>query len=203
MCSRLLTILLTGVMALSSVAVQAQDNQDTYDDVSAEVAELRELELLDPINVRVMSRAELQEQQANDLETDYPAQDREDDRRVLVAFGLIDEDADLGQIYVDLLGEQVAGYYDPTTDEMVVVASSDSDGLSASDTATFAHEVVHALQDQHFDLETFSDLRLEGTSDESLAVTALIEGDATQAQLDFLIANPSLARDYLDEAGDA
>jgi hypothetical protein len=43
--------------------------------------------------------------------------------------------------------------------------------------ALLAHAYVHALQDQHFDLEA---LRARaGTTDERLAVQALIEGDAT------------------------
>jgi hypothetical protein len=195
----LMSVVVTVLLTCSPLVANAQDSQETYDEISNEVSEIRELSLIDPIDVEVMSRTDLQQQQRDDLETEYPAEDRENDQRVLVAFGLIDEDLDLGDLYVNLLGEQVAGYYDPTSDEMVVVASSDGDELSAADQATFAHEVVHALQDQHFDLETFTDLRLEGTSDESLAITALIEGDATVGQLDFLIANPSLARDYLDE----
>jgi hypothetical protein len=191
----LATLLISGTLGTAI----AQDNQEQYDDISAEMAIIRELDLLEPLDVEVKSREELQTETRDDMDTDYPAQDRKDDQQVLVAFGLLDPDQDLGELYVELLGEQIAGYYDPTTNEMVVVASSSEDELSVLDQVTFAHETVHALQDQHFDLESFSDLRLEGTSDESLAITALIEGDATVAQLDFLLGDISLARQFLEE----
>lgn len=177
----------------------AQDNQETYDDISEEMADIRGLDLLDPVDVEVKTRQELQDETREDLEVDYPQADRDDDQLVLEAFGLIDADQDLGDLYVDLLGEQIAGYYDPETNEMVVVASSDANELSAADQITFAHEVVHALQDQHYDLESYDDIRLDGTSDQSLAVTALIEGDATLAQIDFILGDIGLAREFLAE----
>jgi hypothetical protein len=198
--SRKHAIALAMVLLVSMVGTAfAQDNQETYDEISSQVAEIRGLDLLDPINVEVKTREQLQQETRDDLATDYPVEDRNNDQRVLIAFGLLEPEQDLGDIYVGLLGEQVAGYYDPTTDEMVVVASGSSDELSASDKVTFAHEVVHALQDQHFDLESFSEQRIEGTSDESLAITALIEGDATVAQIDFLLGDIGLARDFLAE----
>ncbi len=191
----LATLLISGTIG----SAMAQDNQEQYDEISEEVAVIRELELLEPLDVEVKSREELQEETREDLATDYPEQDREDDQKVLVALGLMEADQDLGEVYVELLGEQIAGYYDPTTNEMVVVASDSEDELSVLDQVTFAHETVHALQDQHFDLETYTDMRLDGTSDESLAVTALIEGDATVAQIDFILSDMSLARQFLDE----
>jgi len=182
-----------------ALTAYAQDNQATYDAISEEIAEIRGLDLLEPIDVEVKTRQELQDETRSDLAADYPQADRDDDQRVLEAFGLIEPDQDLGDLYVDLLGEQIAGYYDPETNEMVVVASRDANELSASDQITFAHEVVHALQDQHYDLESYNDIRLDGTSDQSLAVTALIEGDATLAQIDFILGDMRLARDFLAE----
>ncbi len=197
---RSLALVVALTLAFSSTtAAIAQDNQATYDAISEEVAEIRGLELLDPINVEVKTREQLREETRDDLEVDYPQADRDDDQLVLVAFGLMEPGEDLGELYVDLLGEQVAGYYDPETDEMVVVASNDANELSASDQVTFAHEVVHALQDQHYDLESYNDIRLDGNSDQSLAVTALIEGDATLAQIDFILGDIRLARQFLEE----
>ncbi|MBA2467943.1 MAG: hypothetical protein H0V37_00905 [Chloroflexia bacterium] len=197
---RTLVALLAFLLMAGSVGTAlAQDNQETYDDISEKMADIRGLDLLNPIDVEVKTREQLQEETREELEEDYPQTERDDDQRVLVAFGLMEPDQDLGDLYVDLLGEQVAGYYDPETDEMVVVASNDPNELSAADQVTFAHEVVHALQDQHYDLESYDDLRLDGTSDQSLAVTAMIEGDATLAQIDFILGDIRLARVFLAE----
>lgn len=194
--------LLTALLFATSAGAATAQSEGEYDQINRDMEEIRQLELLKPINVTTKTRATLREETSADLETDYPVVDRQNDQRVLVAFGLMDPDQDIGNIYVELLGEQVAGYYDPETDEMVVV-SDDAAGsaLSASSEVTYAHEVVHALQDQHFDLESFDNQRIEGSDDESLAITSLIEGDATAAQIQYLIANRDLIAELSGELG--
>lgn len=191
--SRIWSALLALVLTFTSVAAASTQAEGEYEEINQQMEEIRELELLQPINVSTKTRTELQDETRRDLETDYPIVDRQNDQRVLEAFGLIGEGQEIGEVYVELLGEQIAGYYDPETDEMVVV-SDDVAGseLSASNEVTYAHEVVHALQDQHFDLESYSDQRIDGSDDESLAITSLIEGDATAAQIQYIIANPGL-----------
>ena len=74
-----------------------------------------------------------------------------------------------------LASEGVAGYYRPEQGDIAVV---DVDGLPrASAPWVVAHEYVHALQDQHHDIEATIDARPQG--DAQTAVAALVEGDAT------------------------
>ena len=74
-----------------------------------------------------------------------------------------------------LAAEGVAGYYRPEQKDIAVV---DTDGLlDAYAPWTLAHEYVHALQDQHFDIEATVDAAPQG--DAQTAVGALVEGDAT------------------------
>lgn len=203
---RVRSAMLALLLVSTSVASATTQSQNQYEQINQDMEEIRELELLQPINVSTKTRVELQDETAQDLETDYPAVDRQNDQRVLVAFGLMDSDQDIGEIYVELLGEQIAGYYDPETDQMVVVSDDAAgDDISASNEVTYAHEVVHALQDQHFDLQSFSGQRIEGSDDESLAITSLIEGDATAAQIEYIIGNPDLIDDLTGElaGGDA
>jgi chemotaxis methyl-accepting protein methylase len=68
--------------------------------------------------------------------------------------------------------------FSPEDDELYVV--SRSGGLGVSERVTYSHEYTHALQDQHFDLESF-ELDTVGQGDRSLGRLALIEGDATVA----------------------
>jgi hypothetical protein len=179
------------LLAGSGGAFAAQ--QADYDRISGEMAGLRNLELLHPLDISTQNRDELRQWLVDSIEQDFPEVVQERDQRVMVVFGLIEPGTDLGQLELDLLGEQIAGYYDPETGEMVVVSSgTEGDSLSASDELTFAHEVVHALQDQHFDL-----LSVQGDSelisdDEYLAVGALIEGDATVGQVQYMVAHPML-----------
>lgn len=84
-----------------------------------------------------------------------------------------------------LLEAQLEGFYDPKNGTMYL--ASELRGKEAQ--ATLAHELVHALQDQHWDLKTRSDYK-PGQGDKSLALAALAEGDATSAMFDFVMFDP-------------
>jgi hypothetical protein len=196
-----IAILCCALLLSSAPGVSAQDKTEIYDDITSQMETIRQLELSEPLNISSKSGAELRQELLDSLEADYPADEQRADTLVWVAFGFIEPDQDLVAIEVDLYSEQVAGYYDPSTGEMVVIVNEGDEELTASDKVTFAHEVVHALQDQNFDLTTYDDIRLDGTSDSSLAVTALIEGDDTLGMIDYLLANPDVTRDYLAGIG--
>lgn len=178
------------LLATGGSAFAAQDAE--YDRIAEEMAEIRGLEVLEPLDISVQSRGELREWLLGSIENEYPEDIQERDERVLVIFGLIEPGTDVGQLQVDLLGEQVAGYYDPETAEMVVVSEGTSDEISATNEITFAHETVHALQDQHFDLMSVQGDIDALSDDEYLAVNAIIEGDATVSEIEYLIENPGL-----------
>lgn len=92
-----------------------------------------------------------------------------------------------------LLGAQLAGFYEPTDGTMYMAA--DLDGENA--TATLAHELVHALQDQHWDLAPRSKY-VPGQDDRSTAFSALAEGDATSAMADLLVGGAKPGATALD-----
>ena len=85
-----------------------------------------------------------------------------------------------------LLEEQLAGYYEPADGTMYMAGDLGDDEAEA----TLAHELVHALQDQRWNLRERSKYR-PGDGDRSEAVSALAEGDATSAMFDVLIARAS------------
>ena len=76
----------------------------------------------------------------------------EANERLYKGLGLLPPDASLEDLYVELLGSQVAGSTAPTTRQLYVV--SQSGALGPTEKTTFAHEYTHALQDQNFDLES-------------------------------------------------
>ena len=74
------------------------------------------------------------------------------------------------------------------SEEGRLVVRLEGDALGPSEELTLAHELTHALQQQHFDIDSL----LEKTGDNfdrGLAVTALAEGDATLSELLYLQAN--------------
>jgi hypothetical protein len=91
--------------------------------------------------------------------------------------GVVDDSIDLRSLMVRVLQEQVVGYYDPPSKTLYVVQGADS----AAAAITLRHELVHALQDQHRNLDSL--LRLRGQADRAGAAHAALEGLATWVQL--------------------
>ncbi|MEJ7653393.1 MAG: hypothetical protein WKH64_08625 [Chloroflexia bacterium] len=159
------------------------------DEIAKRTADIRKLELKTEIKDDYLTREQLRARLTADLNEEYPPALAEQDERFLKALGLLPPDADLRKILLDLYTEQIAGFYDPATDEMYLVSQGGE--LGALEELTYAHEVVHALQDQNFDLEKLIDENKEN-DDADLATRALVEGDATVLQYAYLIANPAL-----------
>ena len=115
----------------------------------------------------------------------------------LSIFGLLDEGFDIYSFHVDLLTEQVAGYYDQETKEMVLVAGGEFGG---PERMTYAHEYTHALQDQNFDIDEglgYNTESCEGNSERCAAIEALLEGDASLSETQWFM-HYATEQDYED-----
>ena len=91
-------------------------------------------------------------------------------------FGFLQEGTDLRALMLTVLGEQVAGYYDPDSSTLYVATDVDSFYLRT----TVAHELVHALQHQYIALDSV--VRQRRQNDRRAAAMAVLEGQATIAQ---------------------
>ena len=91
-------------------------------------------------------------------------------------FGLLPDTLDLRAFFIELLAEQVAGYYDPATKVLYVV----KDAAPELREVTITHELMHALQDQHTRLDSVQTLK--GDNDRMVAMQSVIEGQATYEQ---------------------
>jgi hypothetical protein len=101
----------------------------------------------------------------------------------LKRLGLIPDALDYTATMFSLLEEQVAGFYDPD-ERTFYIAEWLPEAMQAG---TMAHELTHALQDQHFDIGHFTH-HVRGRSDAQTAAMAVLEGDATAAMLDLSLA---------------
>lgn len=96
--------------------------------------------------------------------------------------GVVGAREDYRELVLGMLGAQVAGLYVPRQKALYVV-DDDRSGTTTDDAHTvLVHEIVHAIQDEHFDLGGRVRWREDG-SDAIAAVHALGEGDATLAML--------------------
>jgi len=186
-------------------AALAQDRVDpsleaAFDRIATRTAELRELPSLAEIDERFQTPEELRQELPAQIAEEYPPEEAAAEARSWARLGLVPPGSDLSQLFVDLLGDQVAGYYDPETNEMVVISSDQSFGPLQE--FTYSHEVVHALQDEHLGLgELILTQAPELSDDAALALTSLYEGDAVLASLDYVADDPALAARLALSAG--
>lgn len=96
-------------------------------------------------------------------------------------FGMIPDSMDLRSFLLDLLTEQVAGYYDPATRVLYVVKGGQPEITSI----TISHELVHALQHMHFPLDTTR--ALKGDNDRQVALQSMVEGQAVYEQMSIML----------------
>ena len=181
------TVNLNGVESEpQSITVTVQDtearNAALRAEVEANVIELRGLPPLSPITPVVLTCDELRDRLAAEAAAETTPEEARADVLELSVFDFLEPDYDLYAAQLQLQSDGILGFYDPETAEFVVV--SDGALLDAPALYTHAHEFVHALQDQHYDLGALTDEALD--SEARAAIRALAEGEAELVQVLYL-----------------
>jgi hypothetical protein len=144
------------------------------DDISAFVAGERGLAFREPVQVELAGEGDFQARLLEDF--DEEAEELREDEVLLKALGMVDPAVDLVASMRALLGGGVVGFYDPETHELVVRGTA----LTPYVRTTIAHELTHALDDQHFDLDR---PEYDDADDEiSFGFSALAEGNARRVE---------------------
>jgi len=160
----------------------------TTAEVLKETSEIRELAILRPVRSGAQSRSEIERMLIKNLNDQMTPAEMHATEVSLRKFGLAPADFDYRSFMIKLLTEQVAGYYDAKAQEFHLADWLELEGQKP----VMAHELTHALQDQHFNLRRFEKWP-HGDSDAELAAHALIEGDATLAMMVYMAKNPLVA----------
>lgn len=168
----------------------------TTDAVLKETSELRELSILRAVKSGAQSRSEIERMIVKNLDTDTTPAEMHAAEVLLRVFGLAPNDFQYRAFLIKLLTEQVAGYYDPKAQQFYLADWIELEGQKP----VMAHELTHALQDQHFDLKRFEKWP-KGDSDAELAAHALIEGDATLAMTLYMAKHPMVALAFMKSLG--
>jgi hypothetical protein len=138
-----------------------------------------------PVRVDVRSPDQVRQFVVRKLDQELPAPELEGIRRVYARLGLIPEDLDLRALLLELFSEQIAGYYDPETETLHVLRGASLPSLRP----VLIHEMVHALQDQHANLDSL--ISRERGNDRQTAAQAALEGHATLAMFALLAEEAS------------
>ena len=123
------------------------------------------------------SRAQVRDYVIHKFDDDLPPAELAGAQAAYRLFGLIPDSLDLRRTMVDLLTEQVAGYFDPDSNALYI--PTDIDPSQAR--LVISHELVHALQHQYLNLDSLVELKRQ--NDRRSAAQAILEGQATLAQI--------------------
>jgi hypothetical protein len=104
-------------------------------------------------------------------------------------FGMMPDSVDLRTLLLNLLTEQVVGYYDADSAMFFGVAGAQPDQLGV----TVAHEMVHALQGQYLPLDSL--LKARGDNDRATAAQAILEGQAMLASIQVMAPSHDVLHD--------
>ena len=168
----------------------------TTAEVLKETSKLRELPVLRPVRSGAQSRQEIERMLVSKLNQQITPQEIHAIEQSLKKFGFVQRDFAYRPFIISLLTEQVAGYYDPAARRFHLADWIDLEAQKP----VMAHELTHALQDQHFNLRRFENWP-RGDSDAQLAAHSLIEGDATLTMTHYLLKHPLLAAEFLRSFG--
>lgn len=149
-----------------------------------------------PIEYNTITKTQFEKFILKKFDEEYPEETFHDMENALKTIGLINEKVNLKDIILKVYKEQVAAFYDYEKKQLFIL---ENNLFSGNITDMFiAHEIVHALQDQNFDLQKMG-IGKKDNDDEVLAVTTLIEGDATYCMNRYYTANinPGILLDVL------
>jgi len=146
--------------------------------------ELRGLKFETNPKVGYWSVDKLKKMMVADFDEEMPEEKAKSITTVMVKFGLLPKDYDLRQEYLDVMLEQIAGFYHPKKKILCLIQGKSGTGMEEE--IVIIHELNHALQDQNFDLTRLQDLTAKN-DDMSSALKALIEGEATMVMFDHVM----------------
>jgi len=145
---------------------------------------------------QMTTRADVEGYLEEKFNEDQDAKRLQRDEIVLKKFGLLDRGFDLQPFLLALLKEQIEAFYDSKTKTVNMLDWVDIDEQKP----VLAHELTHALQDQHSDLEKWNDQTPNEVSTDSAGDTdhlekdemdtardAVAEGQATAVMMDYIL----------------
>lgn len=144
-----------------------------------EASEIRGLKQKRSVPCHVHNKDQVRDFLMSAIKEKIPPERLKMEAMIFHQLGFIPLDFDYEQGIIDLYLNQLGGYYDPEKKHFVMAGWMPE----MLQTTIAVHELTHALQDQYFDLEDFIDPS-KYTSDQSVARSALVEGDATAVMID-------------------
>ncbi|MBI4617910.1 MAG: hypothetical protein HY720_30150 [Planctomycetes bacterium] len=201
---------LVGALALVlsplAVAQVSEEKQEALrkkaDALEPVVERLRGLKFKNKVTKGIKTEEELGKFLLEALDRETPPEEWAKIVKLLAPLGLVPADLDMRALALEVLTEQIAGFYDPQTKRLNLISREGNPKAASPEMEMqrrmlemvgtseeefyMVHELTHALEDQNFDLLSLDLDKLE-SDDRVLAIKSLMEGSATVLMFDFLL----------------
>ncbi len=144
-------------------------------EVQQQVEEVRGLRFRRPVAAEPVTREELVRRLREAFARSYPAALYRRRSLAWAVMGLISPGASIRAEVEEFLSGAVIGFYVPATGELVFLGEEEPGPLAR---VTLAHELTHAIDDQHFDLGRLDELEAACRDEELMAALGVVEGSA-------------------------
>jgi len=157
--------------------------------VEREVEQQRGLRYVRPVAVQEVTDAQIDRKLAAAFAATYPVAYYARRSAAWGTIGVIPPGTDLRAAIKAFESGQVVGFYDPDAQRLVFVGSGDAT-LSVDERFTLAHELTHALDDQHFDLRRLDAIAATCRDERFDAALGAVEGNAQYTAAEVLLHTP-------------
>lgn len=149
---------------------------DNIRQVMSVIEDLRGLEFTEPVIPEPVTRTDLDARLEDGFDAMFPRELYSRRGLAWATVGAIPVGTDLYEAYHRFFNVAVIGFYDTLSGELVFLGTEDP---MPEERVTLAHELVHALEDQVFDLSRIDALLADCQEEAFQAALAVVEGSAT------------------------
>jgi hypothetical protein len=185
------------------VVRDGQVNVALLEKVQRDLTRVRGLPFTGPVPAKLLDDAEVAALIDRELTREFEPGELDRLGRIYARLGLVTPGTALEPALRELLGDQIAALYDPREKWLALTAAGLRQqrpwsvhllgfvtGRDLLGELLVAHELTHALQDQHYGLPTRTAPMVDAHGDRTIARRALLEGDASLASIAYLRGAP-------------
>ena len=169
-------------------------------EVVQQVEAVRGLEFERSVNVDPITPEEIDRRLREYLDAYYPKRFYARRSGVWSTIGAMPRDVGILEAYDRYQQGQVLGFYDSQSEELVYTGDADLDRLEHF---VLAHELTHAIDDQHFDLDRLDDMVVACQDEPFQAALGVVEGSANHFATQVLFRFPVASTGSVPSDGSA
>jgi hypothetical protein len=160
------------------------------DELRGQASRIRGLAWKKDVPADLLSRDQMIEHFLKDLDEEYPPERRARDAKILRRLGMLQPGEDVVELMIDMLRDNVQGFYDPKTDRLYLIQGVSPQAQKPS----ILHELIHALEDQYYDLYARVKPLEDDDPDRFFAEKCVGEGSAEHARMLYEKDDPEAAK---------